>query len=125
QDGFQTPTSSSSARQGPSPVRTKSVSSADSARCTLQGPSWWRSMASRIAWKTDGATEYGACAARLPRTDACSAGLKSCATGIESCGTGNERNTSTARSTTAAASGGLNPINSKNTSAASGLETSG
>ena len=44
-----------------------STSSADSARCTLHGTNGRRSAARRIARNTSGATEYGACAARLAR----------------------------------------------------------
>ena len=70
-----------------------SISSADSDRCTLHGAKASRSTSLRIARNTSGATEYGACAARLALTmaDGVSASISR-----------------RARSTTASGSGALN-----------------
>ena len=54
--------------QRPVPWRSSSTSSGDSPRCTVVTASGCASTSARIAWKSAGETEYGACGARLTRT---------------------------------------------------------
>ena len=92
----QAPSSSSSARHGPPPVRDELDFLGRlrrGARCRARTAS--RSTALRIARNTSGATEYGACAARLART--------------RSVGAERRRSRAARASTTASASGALKP----------------